>query len=43
MNAAFRSWMRSTFRRARMERRLDEELRFHVQSYTDYASGCSRR
>jgi predicted permease len=33
--AALRSWMRGTLRRARLERRLDEELRFHIDSYAD--------
>jgi hypothetical protein len=31
--AALRSWMRGTLHRARLERRLDEELRFHIDSY----------
>jgi predicted permease len=33
--AALRSWMHGTFRRARVERRMDEELRFHIDSYVD--------
>jgi hypothetical protein len=33
--AALRSWMRGTFQRARVERRMDEELRFHIDSYLD--------
>ena len=33
--AALRSWLRAAFRRAGVERRMDEELQFHVQSYAD--------
>jgi predicted permease len=33
--AALQSWMRATLHRARLERRMDEELRFHIDSYVD--------
>jgi predicted permease len=31
----FRSWMRSTFDRSRVEQQMDDELRFHIESYAD--------
>lgn len=34
MGARFRSWMRTVWRRSRMEREMDAELRFHIESYT---------
>ncbi|HJY90594.1 MAG TPA: ABC transporter permease, partial [Candidatus Acidoferrum sp.] len=30
-----RSWFRSTFRRSRLERDMDAELRFHLETYAD--------
>jgi predicted permease len=33
--AALRSWMRGVFHRSRVEQRMDDELRFHIESYTD--------
>jgi hypothetical protein len=30
-----RSWLRSAFRRSRLERDIDAELRFHLETYTD--------
>jgi MacB-like periplasmic core domain len=30
-----RSWFRSTFRRSRLERDMDAELRFHLENYAD--------
>jgi predicted permease len=30
-----RSWLRSAFRRSRLERDMDAELRFHLETYTD--------
>jgi predicted permease len=33
--AAVRSWIRATLHRSRVEQRMDDELRFHVESYTD--------
>jgi len=31
--AAWRSWIRATVHRARLEQRMDEELQFHIDSY----------
>ena len=31
--AALRSWAYSAFHRASVEQRMDEELRFHIESY----------
>jgi len=33
--ATLRSWLRGTFHRSRVEQEMDEELRFHIESYTD--------
>ena len=33
--AAFRSWIRATLHRSRVEQRMDDELRFHIESYAD--------
>jgi predicted permease len=33
--SALRSWMRATFYRSHMERRMADELQFHIQSYVD--------
>jgi predicted permease len=33
--ARFRSWWQATFRRSRMEREMDAELRFHIESYAE--------
>lgn len=33
--ATLRSWLRGTFQRSRVEQEMDEELRFHIDSYTD--------
>ena len=33
--SSFRSWMRSTLRRARMESEMDAELRFHMEAYAE--------
>lgn len=33
--ARFRSWLRATFHRARMEHAMDDELRFHLAARTD--------
>jgi predicted permease len=33
--AAFRSWLSAVFRRADVERRIDEELQFHIENYVD--------
>jgi predicted permease len=33
--ASLRSWMRGTFRRSGVERQMDDELRFHIESCTD--------
>ncbi|MGA8104775.1 MAG: ABC transporter permease [Candidatus Acidiferrales bacterium] len=33
--ARFRSWWQATFRRSRMEREMDAELRFHLESYAE--------
>jgi len=31
----FRSWLRGTFQRSRIEREMDAELRFHIDAYAD--------
>ncbi len=31
----FRSWLRATLRRSRMESEMDAELRFHVEAYAE--------
>ena len=31
----FRSWLRATLRRSRMEREMDAELRFHMEAYAE--------
>src|SRR5438046_2170022 len=31
----FRSWLRATFQRSRMESEMDAELRFHVEAYAE--------
>jgi hypothetical protein len=33
--AALRSWMRGVFHRSRVEQRMDDELRFHIESYVE--------
>jgi hypothetical protein len=33
--AALRSWMHAILHRPRVERRMDEELQFHIQSYVN--------
>ena len=33
--ARFRSWWQATFRRSRMEREMDAELRFHLENYAE--------
>jgi len=40
----FRSWLRATVRRSRMESEMDAELRFHIEAYTEdlMRSGVSR-
>src|SRR4029077_2515788 len=38
------SWLRTTFRRSRMESEMDAELRFHIETFTEdlVRSGVSR-
>lgn len=31
----FRSWLRATLRRSRMESEMDAELHFHIESYAE--------
>ena len=33
--ARFRSWLRASLRRSGMEREMDNELRFHIERYTE--------
>src|ERR1700691_4170985 len=33
--ARFRSWWQATVRRSRLEREMDAELRFHIESYAE--------
>jgi len=33
--AALRSWIRATLHRSRVEQRMEDELRFHIESYTE--------
>ena len=33
--ARFRSWLRATLHRSRMEREMESELRFHIERYTE--------
>ncbi|HEY6465353.1 MAG TPA: ABC transporter permease [Candidatus Acidoferrales bacterium] len=44
LRGRLRSWVGALFRRSRMERQLDDELRFHIETHTDdlMRSGLSR-
>ena len=33
--ACFRSWLRASFRRSRLEREMENELRFHIERYAE--------